>query len=85
MAGFAVFAAEVPKDAGKPGRRTSKYPLDGLEVGQYFELSDKLQAPGVRTAARNLRKTHPDRRFSVRMQRQDEPSAPPIWIAQRVA
>ncbi len=83
--GFAIFTAAIPRGAGTRGHRASKYPLDQLEVGQYFELSNELQAPGIRSAALKLRKTHPERRFSVRIQIQDDPSAPPKWIAQRIA
>lgn len=96
LKGFVIGSRPVGSGSAVRTGRKCRYPLDDLEVTQFFEVMTKKEATSVRSAIFNLRKKHPEKHFSVVQEPYTVISTPPgsgsepsmtlyKWICQRIA
>jgi len=94
LKGFVIGSRPVGSGSSARAGRASRYPINELEVTQFFEVETKKEATAVRAAIFHLRKKNPEKHFSVLREVYKEVTAPlgagPAvtlykWVCQRIA
>ncbi len=83
LKGYPIYRGPILPKTNHNSRR-SRFPLDELEVGQYFFLATEKEACAVRSAAYVMKRKGSEKQFSVTAQVSNE-TGQLQWVAQRIA